>query len=83
MILPQLKIDSERLRLDFEEISRIGLTENGGISRLALSREDLEARAWFADQIEAAGLLIHDDDAGNLSGILLARRRHAQIHGFD
>jgi N-carbamoyl-L-amino-acid hydrolase len=70
MILPHLKINAERLQADFEEISQIGLTENGGISRLALSREDLQARAWLADQIETAGLLIHDDDAGNLSGIL-------------
>ncbi|MBZ0301055.1 MAG: hydantoinase/carbamoylase family amidase, partial [Anaerolineae bacterium] len=68
--MPRLHINSERLQADFETISRIGLTETGGISRLALSREDLEARAWFADQIETAGLLIHDDDAGNLSGIL-------------
>lgn len=78
MILPQLKINSERLHADFEMISRIGLTENGGISRLALSREDLEARAWFADQIEAAGLSIHDDDAGNLSGILRSSNPHAR-----
>jgi hydantoinase/carbamoylase family amidase len=70
MILPHLKINTERLQADFEEISQIGLTEDGGISRLALSREDLQARAWLADQIETAGLLIHDDDAGNLSGIL-------------
>jgi N-carbamoyl-L-amino-acid hydrolase len=34
--------------------------------------EDLEARAWFANRIEEAGLFVHDDDAGNLSGILHA-----------
>ncbi len=78
MILPQLKINSERLQADFETISRIGLTESGGISRLALSREDLEARAWFADQIETAGFMIHDDDAGNLSGILRSSNPHAR-----
>ena len=76
--IPQLKINGERLQTDFEEISQIGLTENRGISRPALSREDLEARAWFADQIEAAGLLIYDDDAGNLSGVLRARRARAR-----
>lgn len=67
---PHLKINSDRLKVDFEEISKIGLNEQRGISRPALSREDLEARAWFADQIEEAGLLIRDDDAGNLSGVL-------------
>jgi hydantoinase/carbamoylase family amidase len=78
MILPQLKINTERLQADFEEISQIGLNENGGISRLALSREDLQARAWLADQIETAGLLIHDDDAGNLSGILRSENPNAR-----
>ena len=68
----RLEINRDRLKADFETVARIGLNENQGISRLALSREDLEARAWFADQIEEAGLLIRDDDAGNLSGILPA-----------
>src|SRR5690606_7486727 len=34
------------------------------------SREDLEARAWFADRVEEAGFFVVDDDAGNLSGLL-------------
>ncbi|MAS37514.1 MAG: hypothetical protein CL610_26190 [Anaerolineaceae bacterium] len=78
MILPHLKVNAHRLETDFEEISHIGLRENGGISRPALSHEDLQARAWFADQIEEAGLLIHDDDAGNLSGLLRSDRPDAR-----
>jgi hydantoinase/carbamoylase family amidase len=70
MLIPQLQINSERLHANFETLAKIGYVETQGISRQALSREDLEARAWMADQIEAAGLLIHDDDAGNLSGVL-------------
>ena len=70
IVATQMKINADRLKNDFEAISKIGLNADRGITRSALSREDLEARAWFADQIEAAGLLIHDDDAGNLSGIL-------------
>ena len=77
-LMPQLKINDDRLKANFEEISTIGLNEDGGISRPALSREDLEARAWFADQIEAAGLLIHDDDAGNLSGVLRSSQPNAR-----
>ncbi len=71
MVFPNLKINHERLHADFEQLSQIGLTADNGICRMALSREDLEARAWFADRIEEAGFLVHDDDAGNLSGILL------------
>lgn len=66
---PQLHINSDRLRIDFEELSDIGATINGGVSRLALSNEDLEARAWFANRIEESGMLVHDDEVGNLSGV--------------
>ena len=78
VIATQMKINDERLKHDFETISKIGLNADQGISRAALSREDLEARAWFADQIEAAGLLIHDDDSGNLSGILRSDQLNAR-----
>jgi N-carbamoyl-L-amino-acid hydrolase len=70
MIHPQLKINDERLHADFEELAAIGATRYGGVNRLALSAEDMRARAWFADKIEEAGLLLRDDDAANLSGIL-------------
>ena len=81
MILPtlpaeayaHLRIDSDRLKTDFDDLAQIGATPEGGISRLALSPEDLRARAWFAERIEAAELVVQDDDAGNLSAVLLAR----------
>lgn len=66
---PQLKINSTRLKTDFEELSEIGATVGGGVSRLALSNEDLEARAWFANRIEDAGMMVRDDEVGNLSGV--------------
>jgi hydantoinase/carbamoylase family amidase len=78
MVIPNLRIDSERLWSDFAALSEIGATPEGGISRLALSPEDLSARAWFADRIEEAGLLVRDDDAGNLSGVLSSRNRKAK-----
>lgn len=66
---PQLTINNDRLKTDFEALSEIGATHGGGISRLALSNEDLEARAWFANRIEEAGLMVRDDEVGNLSGV--------------
>ncbi|MEM9951826.1 MAG: Zn-dependent hydrolase [Chloroflexota bacterium] len=75
---PQLRINSDRLKRDFDELSEIGLTHGGGISRLALSNEDLEARAWFADRVEDAGLLVHDDEVGNLSGVYLSSNSDAK-----
>jgi hydantoinase/carbamoylase family amidase len=61
----------------FEALAQIGHTP-AGICRLALSREDLEARAWFADRIEEAGFLVQDDDVGNLSGILRSSNPEAR-----
>ena len=65
-----LKVNSERLQADFHALAEIGVTMGGGVSRLALSNEDLAARSWYADRIEEAGLEIRDDEAGNLSGLL-------------
>ncbi len=76
--LVNLKINAERLRTNFDELAEIGATVDGGISRLALSNSDLEARAWLADQFEATGLLVNDDDAGNLSGVLRCPKRKAK-----
>ncbi|MCC6614407.1 MAG: M20 family metallo-hydrolase [Anaerolineae bacterium] len=73
-----LRVNNDRLRVDFEELAQIGATPEGGINRLALSPEDLLARAWFADRIEAAGLFVRDDDAGNLSGVLRSRKTDAK-----
>jgi len=64
-----LRVDGERMRTHFETLAEIGATVGGGVSRVALSNADLEARAWFAEQVEALGLMVSDDDAGNLSGI--------------
>jgi hydantoinase/carbamoylase family amidase len=73
-----LTINTKRLYADFQALANIGKTLTGGISRLALSNEDLEARAWFANQIEDAGLFVRDDEVGNLSGILFSANRDAK-----
>lgn len=73
-----LKINAERLRRDLDELAQIGETIEGGVSRLALSNEDLEARAWFASRIEEAGLVVRDDEVGNLSGVLYSETPDAR-----
>ena len=74
----QIRVNEQRFLEDFAAISRIGATEDGGVRRPALSLEDLEARAWFADCIEEAGFFVRDDDAGNISGIVLADNPNAR-----
>ncbi|MCC6804606.1 MAG: Zn-dependent hydrolase [Anaerolineae bacterium] len=78
MVTSNLRIDGERMHADFLQLSEIGATPDGGISRVALSPQDLAARAWFADRIEEAGLAVRDDDAGNLSGVLTSRQPNAK-----
>jgi N-carbamoyl-L-amino-acid hydrolase len=73
-----LRINGKRLLADFEALAQIGGTSSGGVSRPALSLEDLEARAWFADRIEEAGFFVRDDDAGNLSGVMPSDNPDAQ-----
>lgn len=78
MCTPELCINADRLQADFDELAEIGAGDNGGIHRLALSNEDLQARAWFASKIDEAGLLVHDDEAGNLSGVLYCSKPTAK-----
>ena len=73
-----LKIDGKRLLTDFEVLGEIGATVGGGITRLALSNDDLVARAWFADRIEEAGLWVQDDEVGNLGGVLSSENPNAK-----
>jgi N-carbamoyl-L-amino-acid hydrolase len=78
MVIPDLKINPDRLHADFLELARIGATPEGGVNRLALSANDIHARAWFADKIERAGFAVRDDDAGNLSGVLYSSQPGAK-----
>ncbi len=78
MVTPQLRINSQRLRIDFDQLSNIGATRQGGVSRVALSNEDMQARSWFADRIEESQLSLRDDEVGNLSGMLFSRNLNAK-----
>lgn len=78
IVMPDLKINADRLYADFLELARIGATPEGGVSRLALSANDIQARSWFADKVESSGLTVRDDDAGNLSGVLYSHEPGAK-----
>lgn len=90
-----LKINLERLRQDIEDLARIGLDSQGGISRPSFSQADLEARGWFKEKLHQAGLIIREDGAGNIFGrlpgkepepiILVGSHLDTVIHGgkFD
>ncbi|OIQ50610.1 putative hydrolase [Pseudodesulfovibrio hydrargyri] len=66
MTMATLKTDPARLERFLTEIAAFGATKNGGVTRLALSDEDRDARnqlkAWF----EAAGCETRIDRMGNM-----------------
>ena len=68
--MTMLSINSERLRQDIEDLSKIGRGENHGIYRSAFNDADMEARAWLKKRIADAGLECKQDGAANVHAIL-------------
>ena len=67
-----LRINEDRLLADLRELAQIGATADGGVDRLALTKNDIAARDWYRQKIAEAGLEYAMDGAGNQSAILLS-----------
>ena len=65
-----IRVDPDRLQRDFDTLSAIGATADGGVDRIALSPAHLDARAWFLQRATDAGLATAVDAAGNHSAVL-------------
>lgn len=63
-----MKINGRRVWKRIEELGRIGATEEGGVSRLAFSQEDRQATELVIEWMQAAGLQVRRDAAGNVFG---------------
>jgi N-carbamoyl-L-amino-acid hydrolase len=57
-------------------MARIGATEGGGVSRLALSDEDREARSLFVQWLREIEVEVTVDDLGNIFGRRPGRRNN-------
>jgi N-carbamoyl-L-amino-acid hydrolase len=57
-----------RLQHDFDQVSRFGALPCGGVTRIAFTTEDLQARNWLKLQMEKAGLTVSIDPVGNMRG---------------
>ena len=66
MAAGNLRIDEARLWDSLMAMAEIGATPKGGVRRLALSPEDMAARALFARWCAAAGCSVRVDAAGNM-----------------
>ena len=63
-------INSQRLKRDFEQLSEIGSSGDGGVHRPAFSENHLLARRWLQERIIEDGLEFFMDGAGNHSARL-------------
>lgn len=66
MALPRINLD--RLLADLDAVNRIGAEPGGGVTRLAYTEADVRGHAWLRGRMEAAGLAIEEDAAGNVFG---------------
>lgn len=63
-------IDPVRLHRMFDDLSAIGRTPGGGVTRLAASREDGMARDYLCDWLRREGFRVRVDRVGNIYGLL-------------
>ena len=64
-----LDIQAERLIDRLAQLSAIGATPSGGVSRLALSDEDRAGRDLLVQWMHDTGLEVRVDDGGNIFGV--------------
>src|SRR5699024_3194971 len=63
-----LYVNMKRLKNTIDISSQIGTTSNGGLCRLALSKEDREMQDTFLEWLKEEGLVTRVDDFGNIYG---------------
>lgn len=63
-----LRVDGDRLNQRFVDLARFGKNAEGGMDRVAFSDADIESRPYLKKSMEAAGLEVHVDEAGNIFG---------------
>ncbi|MEJ5375210.1 MAG: M20 family metallo-hydrolase [bacterium] len=66
MKVAQLRVNGKRLRESMETMARIGGTKGGGMYRLALSKEDREARDLLISWLGELNLKVTVDQMGNI-----------------
>ena len=63
-----MQVNTKRLEKDLVNIAQFGRLENGGVTRLAFSPEDLQARNYLKKAMEEIGLKVEVDPFGNMRG---------------
>lgn len=63
-----IRVDRRRLRRSLEAMARTGATAAGGVTRLALTDMDRQARDLLVNWLDEAGLHVEVDAMGNIFG---------------
>ncbi len=63
-----MRVQKRRIEKDFDNISNFGKLSNGGVTRLAFSKEDIESRNYLHKTMEEIGLEVRIDAFGNMRG---------------
>ncbi|KJS20573.1 MAG: peptidase M20 [Clostridiaceae bacterium BRH_c20a] len=69
-----MKVNVKRLQRDFDNIAQFGQLANGGVTRLAFSQADLQARTYLKQVMVELKLEVYIDAFGNMRG-----RREGQL----
>ena len=56
----------ERIEQRIQTLSKYGANPEGGVSRVAFSKADIEGRDYIKDLMRQAGLTVRVDNAGNV-----------------
>ena len=65
----QIKINKERLLQRLDDLTQVGALEDGGVSRLALTDTDKQARDLIISWMKELGMSILVDQVGNIIGV--------------
>lgn len=66
----RLEVSPDRIKGRIEALAAIGGTGDGGVNRVAFSKDDIQARAFIMKEMKGAGLKVRVDAAGNIFGRL-------------
>src|SRR6059036_253981 len=73
-------INPDRLRASLESLSRFGRNPEGGVSRVAWTKPDIEARRFVMDKLMSGmGLENRIDPAGSIYGWRAGKENHLPI----
>jgi N-carbamoyl-L-amino-acid hydrolase len=64
----EVRVNGDRLNQRFVDLARYGQNAEGGMDRVAFSDADVKSRPYLKQSMEAAGLEIRVDEAGNIFG---------------